>query len=189
MTKVVISKAGGKLMTESAFVSQIDEPDLVEILDFWRNKCRDGKPPYRKDVDMSSTPTHLWSHLYLYELTDDNRLKGVHNGTGIVARYHSEGTGLYLDDMTAWRESDIASEIFRECLASGLPVYFHANSEPFEGRYHPFARLVLPLIGDDGVNRFAFGSVHFFGEVNAEYKPPEKGYWNIAWATAEDLQS
>lgn len=161
------------------FVSNINEPNLISVFDVWHSKCLMGMPPFRSDFNMDQISYVHWKNLSLYELTDDQRLIGIHNGTNVVSQFNSEGTGKYLDDLTAFRDSDIASKIYMECLNTGCPIYFHANSEPFEDEYSPFARLLLPLRGSDEDNRFILGITEFFDRKKIERTTIEKEYWNI----------
>lgn len=174
-------------MPAANFESAVEEDKLRQLLHIWYSHCHAGEIPNRDDIDIEKIPYLLWSNLYMYQRTKDERFRAVFTATGIVASYYREAVGRHLDEMTAWRESDVATRVFLECAINKLPVYIHADSEPFEGTYAPFARLLLPLRGGDGSAQFVFGNVEFFDRVNVTDRPPDKDYRLIIQATKEDI--
>ena len=124
---------------------------------YWRSKAPEGRLPGRRDIDPLEVPD-LLSWLTLVDVVWDHerlRLRARLIGTGVVARFGRDITGLYAEE--AYPEDYLAQvlETYGAIIRSRCPQVSR-HQIPIEGRENTeYDRLILPLAKDgDTVDMF-----------------------------------
>lgn len=140
--------------------SQMIEPRLRALYDYWRAKLRGRRMPARPDIDPIEIP-RLLSNLVLVSVSGappNFRFRLV--GTEIVARYGMELTGRDLGDIDLGAEIDSVRSQYEETARDAAPTYCRHSFETKGGKYHSYERLLLPLSGDGTHVDMLLGAVY-----------------------------
>lgn len=161
-------------------LSHIEDPRLVRLADYWRDKRRDRPVPYRGDIDPVDFPRllpNVWlvhyepeSGRFLYRLAGEE-IRNVHPGIAF---------GRYMDEfMTSESFARIAPR-YRTVLGldGGDPAIMHMRGFVYRLHQHRLTavgeRLVLPLLDDDGEPRFIFGATLYQYDSGHQTVPAEE---------------
>jgi hypothetical protein len=85
------------------------------------------------------------------EKTEPLRLNINSDGTRISIAYGYTGKGRHLEEYLGARLAPAIMPIYRQCVASALPVYTICHVEDACGRIVAYERLLLPFSENDGV--------------------------------------
>jgi len=127
------------------------EPRLSAIFDYWTSKCRDGRVPVRRDIDMVEIPPKVLPLLMLFDVLPAKagyRFRYRLIGTTVAQYIGHDHTGRCIDEVIP---ADRAAAILPSLVAAidtGLPNTLEAPFA-FPNRDFNFVRrLVLPLSAD-----------------------------------------
>ena len=129
----------------------IDATSLRELYDYWSSKCRQSRLPARADLNPADIP-RLLPYLYIVDVERDPlRFRFRLVGTRVCEWFGHDATGFLVDDP---RHGDLdlgMAEVYRQVFESRVPRYVHRDIPELGAFVHCFDRLVLPLVGADGV--------------------------------------
>jgi len=168
-------------VTESSFMARIPEPNIRELYGLWRDGCRDGKPPFRDDFKIQSTPYRLWPYLFYYNVTEEGRYFCVHNGTEVVRYFGNETTGHYMDDFISEEFAKSVRSLYDGAIAKGRGVYYRGDLQFDTDAYYIYSRLLLPIRGTDGANKHILGIMTVTGEERTYLRPISMERRDIMW--------
>lgn len=149
--------------------SQMIEPRLRTLHDYWSAKRRGRRMPARPDIDPVEVP-RLLSNLMLVSVSGDPpRFAFRLVGTEIVARYGAELTGRDLDDLDLGTELGSVRSQYEETVREAAPTYCRHAIETKSGKYLRYERLLLPLSRDGAHVDMLLGGIYVLPE-SAEVK-------------------
>ena len=140
--------------------SQMIEPRLRALYDYWSAKRRGRRMPARPDIDPVDVP-RLLSNLMLVSVTGEPpRFRFRLVGTEIVLRYGAELTGRELDEIDLGTELGSVRSQYEETVRESAPTYCRHAIETKDGKYLRYERLLLPLSGDGAHVDMLLGGVY-----------------------------
>ncbi len=144
---------------------------------YWRSKAPEGRLPGRRDIDPLDVPDLLpgltlvdaiWEGVKEGEGDEAKclRLRCRLIGTGVVARFGRDITGLYAEETYPEEYLNKALETYGAIIESRRP-HLSRHRIPIEGREHAvYDRLILPLAKDgDTVDMFM---IYFVFDVRGD---------------------
>ena len=140
----------------------IDDPQLIELLDYWQSLRVDDGLPARQALDPSVLPAELMPHFFMYEVLRgplDYRMRLA--GSMLCATVGFEMRGKTFDEI---HPQDQAAEIRREfdgVVQSGRPHYAKRSAQWLPDRLLHYRRLLLPF-AEDGVTVDSLGGASLF---------------------------
>jgi len=141
-----------KLPQHSApdLASQIREPNLARLYEYWirRKGCR--LLPARRDIDPLDFGYLMGSIMLLDVLSDPVRFRCRLHGTALVTRAGYDLTGKLLDAMPAANYRSYVIERSMALVEGRAPVVIRHN-RVLDGKYRGYEALWLPF-ADDGEN-------------------------------------
>ncbi len=149
--------------------SQMIEPRLRTLHDYWSAKRRGRRMPARPDIDPVEIP-RLLPHLMLVSVSGEPpgfRFRLV--GTEIVARYGAELTGRALDEVDLGTALGSVRSQYEETVRDTAPTYCRHAIETKGGKYQRYERLLLPLSRDGTHVDMLLGGIYLLPE-NAQVK-------------------
>ncbi len=127
------------------------EPALSWTYDYWVSKCRDGRLPSRRDIDMVEIPGSVLPYLMLFDIEEAGKERLFRYrlvGTQIVQYAGQDYTGRHLKEV-------IPADRYAEILASFDAVIGTRRPNTMESPlafpmrdYNYVRRLTLPLSTD-----------------------------------------
>jgi len=128
---------------------QIESPRIRQLFEYWRSKCRDGRPPRRADIDPTEIPQLMPNVLIVDIEQDPFRVRYRLVGTQIVEATGFEFTGRYLDDIVLPDDEGPFLESYRLASASKAPVLARMKWHLDDDTVGEYDVCFLPL-SDDG---------------------------------------
>lgn len=149
-------------MPDSA--SEIKEPILRQVYDYWRGKCRDGAIPDRADLNPAEM-TALLPHIFMMDIVDVGaRFRYRLVGTEIVFKVGFDATGQFLDEVVGGDYLEHMRTLFLKVVTTRKGVYSSSTFQYPEREHVHTARLYLPLTnGGDAVAIIFAGQVIDYG--------------------------
>ena len=168
-------------MKMSDFSSNISEPLILELYQFWLSARADNTLPHREAFKLQSTPHKMWPYLFYYNVEGPRLYFCVHNGTEIVRYFGNETTKHYLHEFIPQEFANSVLPLYDGVVESGNPVYYRGDLAIDGERYHEYSRLLLPLSGNSGDVENIIGMMVVTGEGRSYDRPIEKNRRDIIW--------
>jgi hypothetical protein len=138
----------------AALATRIADARLATVYAYWsarRPRAPGGRPllPARSNIEPLELH-QVWPQLLLADvLGAAQRVRYRLVGTEIVARWGSDDTGRYLDEMPASRSTDLSRKLYGIALSRRTALYSETNLRPDDGiGLSLLCRLILPLASD-----------------------------------------
>lgn len=174
-----------------AFTKKIREREIREIFEYWLKRRPHGGVPDRDSIDPRTIPHKYLPSLFLYEAEPEGRFRCKLIGTDITHILGKDETGQYLDEMLDPAVAKERSELFKQTVASGRPIYYRYRAVTARGDQRLFARILLPVSSAGDKANHVFGMVRYGPvEHRSEWlksSAPENGLLEVVTATDDDL--
>ena len=144
-----------------AFTKKIREREIREIFQYWLERRPPNGVPDRDSIDPRTIPYKYLPSLFLYEAEPEGRFRCKLIGTDITRILGKDETGQYLDEMLDPAVAKERSELFKQAVASGRPVYYRYRAVTARGDQRLFARILLPVSSAGGKADQVFGMVRY----------------------------
>lgn len=141
--------------------SDISQPEIRVILDYWLSKRGADVVPPVKAIDPSEISPDLLPWLFLFRREEAGRFRCSLAGTGIVRIDGFDSTGRYLDDILQGGEKKERIKLFDDVVHSAMPLCYRGRRPVSANVERGFTRLLLPVSGGGGVIDHVFGIVRF----------------------------
>lgn len=125
----------------------INEPRLLQLLDYWLSKCAGGRLPARADVDPLEMRFILGNLILVDVLRDPLRFRYRLVGVNIGVNLGFKSTGGMLDQHPDPTFRRVAMEHYSQVATFGLPLAVRHNTT-MDGRIRRYQVLLLPLARD-----------------------------------------
>lgn len=144
-----------------SFADAIREPEIREILHFWR-KCRKGESvPLRSAINPGHIPHRLLPYMFIYAKEKDGRYLRRLVGTALTRFYGRDDTGLYLEEILPPTAAAQRRELYDRVLETGLPAYIRGLMIMRTNEQRMCSRILLPLASRGAVADQILGLVRF----------------------------
>lgn len=130
-----------------ALPSQIGDPRLAQLYEYWLSRKGNRRFPARGDVDPLEFSYVLGHVLLLDVLNDPLRFRVRVHGTEMVRRAGYDLTGKFLDDLPIADYRDYVIDRCKYVVALGEPQLIHHN-RILDGKLRQYEALWLPLSED-----------------------------------------
>lgn len=159
--------------------AHIADPLLLQLYNYWNGR-RNGRPvPDRRDIDPIDMPRAVLPHLLLVELHGPiPRIRYRLVGTAICARYGSDFTGYWLDELSGPQYRQRLEEMYRRMRDTGRPIYTESEFRIDPETTAITCRLYLPLYHQGSINMalagqtfpaYPFDERAFFGMIRSDF--------------------
>lgn len=142
-----------------AFTKKIREREIREIFQYWLERRPRGGVPDRGSIDPRTIPHKYLPSLFLYESEPGGRFRCKLIGTEIARVLGKDETGQYLDEMLDPAVAEERTNLFKQAVASGRPVYYRYRALTARGEQRLFSRILLPVSSGRGKVDQVFGMV------------------------------
>lgn len=127
--------------------SDVVDPLLLKLFDYWREKRGDRAMPSRSDIDPVELRFIIGQILLVDVLREPRRFRIRLHGTELVRRAGYELTGKMLDELPQPEFRALAQQSFTTTVESRAP--FHSlRDRVIDGRALRYETLMLPLSRD-----------------------------------------
>lgn len=127
------------------------EPAISAIYDFWSARCRDGRIPGRRDIDMVDIPRALLPDLLLFDVVEADgarRFRYRLVGSDIERVAGIDPTGRFLDEIIpADRTAELVASL-DAAIATRRPNTLESPFGFADREANHVRRIALPLSGD-----------------------------------------
>jgi hypothetical protein len=135
----------------AALAARIADARLATVYSYW--SARRPRPPGLLPGRSAIEPLELhqvWPQLILADvLGAAQRVRYRLVGTEVVARWGTDDTGRYLDEMPASRSTDLSIKLYGIALSRRAALYSETNLRPDGGvGLSLLCRVILPLASD-----------------------------------------
>jgi hypothetical protein len=137
----------GKISIAADIVSQIAEPRLLRLFEYWTGRKGKRRFPARSDIDPTDFPYMLGSIFLVDVLADPLRFRIRLHGSELVRRSGYDLTGKILDDGPSTEYRKYVIERCRGLVESGEPAVVHQD-RVLDGHERVYEALWLPLSED-----------------------------------------
>lgn len=127
--------------------SDLTNPKVIQLLDYWNAKVTDGRLPSRDDVDPIDLGFILGDLILVDVERDPLRFRFRLMGVGMVERLGYDLTGKLLDEHPEEAFRAWAIELYTEVTTSAAPVAVMSDAL-LDGRVRKFEAIMLPLASD-----------------------------------------
>lgn len=144
------SKAKNRMDLEAlraTIAGQISHPDLLRLLDYWLERCRDGRLPARRDIDPLALP-YVIGHLILVDVERDPlRFRYRLTGSSLSLQFNLNLTGRLVDEHPDPTIRRLANEAYATVVTTARPLAYRRNAV-INKRVRRYDVLILPLASD-----------------------------------------
>jgi hypothetical protein len=124
--------------------SQIEDPRLSQLYDYWLSRKRNRCFPSRRDIDPLDF-RYVLGHVMLVDvLCDPLRFRVRLHGSEMVRRASYDLTGKFLDDLPVADYRDYVIDRCKGLVADGKPILVHHN-RILDGKLRQYEALWLPF--------------------------------------------
>lgn len=175
-----------------AFFDDIRESELKELFRHWLQRRNGCALPLRKDIGPTGINPAYLPHLFMYRREVGGRLRCILIGSEIVAVFHRDETGRYLDEIVPPESGSSRLKLYARCVDEARPIYYAGPALIPTGDRRRVCRLLLPLSSDGVAADHVFGMALFGPLLNNGRQgtaiPLRTDPAAIAVAGDEDLQ-
>lgn len=146
------------------FGGTLRHPLHLGIYDYWRRHCRDGRVPLRADIDPIAIGAAMLPWIILYDVVwrgDAPRFRFRLVGTGNVARYGRDATGLWFEELYDGVVLDEQIASYSRVAREALPDYSMRQMPVKDKEFIPYERLLLPFRTEQGTVNIILGVMGF----------------------------
>jgi len=150
------------MLAGRALRHQMILPEQQYLYDYWRSKCRGGRPPGRHDIN----PADIHQQLPMISLVETcaasahTRFKYRLAGTGFWDLYEAEITGKYIDELPIGDRRDYWHRVLSRVVDLGRPsAGVTPPGTPWRSHLAQFW-IRLPLCDEDGNVTMILGFDH-----------------------------
>ncbi|MCK6452283.1 MAG: PAS domain-containing protein [Alphaproteobacteria bacterium] len=144
------SKAKNRMDLEAlraTIAGQISHPDLLRLLDYWLERCRDGRLPARRDIDPLALP-YVIGHLILVDVERDPlRFRYRLIGSSLSLQFNLNLTGRLVDEHPDPTIRRLANEAYATVVTTARPLAYRRDAV-INKRVRRYDVLILPLASD-----------------------------------------
>jgi hypothetical protein len=140
----------------------ITDADLATLHDYWTGKRGSRAMPRRADIDPSEICS-LLPHVFLADIRHPLRFRFRLVGTAICARWGTDATWKFLDDLDLDGERAKVLEQFALVVRTRRPRFDTEEFVNQHGRYLHYRRLLLPLSEDGDTPSMLLGGQKAIG--------------------------
>ena len=139
-------------------------PRLRAFQAYWRGLAPDGVVPAYGGFDVVHVPRDLLAFLILLDVLEDGRdFRYRVVGTGVVDAIGRDFTGETVSEYRHRHEPPAVAEGYRQVCATRAPDLYQGTLESVGKGFIRYARLALPLAGDDGRVAYILACFDFQG--------------------------
>jgi hypothetical protein len=144
-------------------IDDISDPDLRLLYSYWLSKRGSRRMPRRAEIDPVDIPT-LLPFVFLVDVRQGPlRFRFRLIGTAICARWGSDATWKYLDQLDLDGEREVVLRQYAAVVETGKPRFDVEEFITDDGRYVHYERVLLPLSEDDTTPNILLGGQHGIG--------------------------
>jgi hypothetical protein len=127
-----------------------DNPTLLEFLEYWRSKCREGRLPARADIDPVEIHGMLPGIIIIEVVEEDGRQRYRFRlfGTAHVEYNQRDLTGMCIDEVFGPEDVDKTEAAYAGVVETGEPHYWRTNVMLPGREFVHYERLIAPLASD-----------------------------------------
>lgn len=134
---------------------------LLDVLEYWKGKCRDGALPRRADIDPLDLRRHLPNLILIDVEHDPLRLRYRLIGTRITQAMQRDSTGRYYGEIYAPEIVEAIHGSFRWIFANRRPLRTFGQAFYPDRNFYDYETLNLPLSSDGTVIDMVLGGLVF----------------------------
>lgn len=142
-------------------IPDFENPIILQLFNYWRGLCREGKPPGREGIDPLAIPRVL-PCIWIYDWQEDGRFLCRLAGENIRTTLGRKVIGEYMDQFVGDPGYPILKDQYEAVLT--LPAVGHTVGNVYTAgtpRYGVGERLILPLCDATGVPRHLLGATTY----------------------------